>query len=827
MSLLLDALKKAAEEKARKKAEQNDRTESITDTQPLSGQQDATDLNDDQLILSASDQSKQSQSTSDETISDNITDTAYLDGIEIDGTEIDLTEIDGTDIDGTEIDGTEIDGTEIDGTEIDGTEIESAELDQAELGEIDIDHTELDITHIERTEIDSVHQDDTHFNPPGFTDSDQDEEPVDSAEPELSELDIADPDSTELDEISSSNIYPETADPDITDSSTEFTSITGEDRTMLIFDEDDGEDSDEGEFPPLEPGDDLTDINEFDQDYMVDDDVSLPETELTSDDVTEFMGDGLRQGEGTVIRAEEEHDSLIGQDDTTLTNSDSLSLTQVEFDGLILDKDDTRTSTDSLNGYAGLLPENTDELAMEPIEDYTEADKSTVLRSNTSISDFDIERLTNDETVTIKDSTSTRTFAPDNYDRTLMNLSDQDVSRIFPGMKPDAGAVMTPDYARKVFLSKSSNVKTYYYKLYATIAAVLLLTVVVWGMFELQSESEMIDNSLVHLKRDPMPGIIAPKKPDQSTNLFAKQTEANEKARALIAASSGDQVAQKTDTSSQQQEMAEKFSSMTGSVESEGQKVESAEKSSQSIEDAEIADSKQEPEPSSGQSPASTIVASQTAADNRQSASSVQIVNKSNLQVSSGSRIDEKAQLLSIAYQAYEQGDFNSAKKNYDLVLLKDGESRDALLGRAAIHLLENEYDAAIQNYQKLLLANPKDSMAMTSLISVANVDPKVGESQLKTLLRDQPSSAYLHFALGNMFGSQNRWNEAQKAYFEALRFKPEDPNYAYNLAVSLEHMGKGKAASGFYQRALDNVPNALATFNSNLVQQRIQVLSQ
>ena len=818
MSLLLDALKKAAEEKARKKAEESDRTESVTDTQPITGQQDVTDLTDDQLVLSTSGQNKQPSSALDETISDNITDTAFLD----------RTEIDGTEIDGTEIDGTEIDGTEIDGTEIDGTEIDGTELDQSELDEVDIDHTELDITHIERTEIDSAHQDDTHFNPPGSTDSDQDVELVDSAESALSELDKVDPDSTELDEISYSNIYADTPDADITDltdSSTEFTSITGEDRTMLIFDEDDDEDGDK-EFPSLEPGDDLTDINEFDQDYLVDDEVSIPEAELTADDVTEFMGDGIRQNENTVIRAEEP-DSLMGQDDTTLTNSDSLSLTQVDFDGLILDKDDTRTSTDSLNGYAGFVPENSDELAMEPIDDYTEADKSTVLRSNTSISDFDIERLTNDETVTIKDSTSTRTFAPDNYDRTLMNLSDQDVSRIFPGMKPDAGAVMTPDYARKVFLSKSSNVKTYYYKLYATIAAVLLLSVVVWGLFELQTESDMIDNSLVHLKRDPMPGIIAPKKPDQSTNLFAKQTEANEKARALLTASEGDGPLQhQSKTIDQQEEMAEKSNSMAGTVDSDPQSSSGLDAVAEKAE-AEQAKPEQAHVPSSEQAAASTIVASQTVAPTRQSASSVQAAPKSNLQVSSGSRMDKKAQLLTIAYQAYEQGDFNSARKNYDQVLAQDGDNRDALLGRAAIHILENEYDAAIQNYQQLLLANPKDSMAMTSLISVANIEPKVGESQLKTLIRDQPSSAYLHFALGNMYGSQNRWNEAQTSYFQSLKFKPQDPNYAYNLAVSLEHLGKGKAATGFYQRALDNVPNALATFNSNLVQQRIEVLSQ
>ena len=117
--------------------------------------------------------------------------------------------------------------------------------------------------------------------------------------------------------------------------------------------------------------------------------------------------------------------------------------------------------------------------------------------------------------------------------------------------------------------------------------------------------------------------------------------------------------------------------------------------------------------------------------------------------------------------------------------------------------------------------------MAMAALISVANIDPQSGETQLKSLLRDQPESPYLHFVLGNMYGSQNRWSEAQSAYFEALQKKPNDPNYAYNLAVSLEHIGKAGAALTFYQRALKNSSNGLVTFDDQIVMQRVEVLTQ
>ena len=131
------------------------------------------------------------------------------------------------------------------------------------------------------------------------------------------------------------------------------------------------------------------------------------------------------------------------------------------------------------------------------------------------------------------------------------------------------------------------------------------------------------------------------------------------------------------------------------------------------------------------------------------------------------------------------------------------------------------------EKYQQLLIDNPKDSMAMASMISVANIDPQLGETQLKRLLREQPESPYLHFVLGNMYGSQNRWHDAQSSYFEALQKKPADPNYAYNLAVSLEHIGKSKSALTFYQKALANSSAGLITFDQQLVRQRLEALAQ
>ena len=159
-------------------------------------------------------------------------------------------------------------------------------------------------------------------------------------------------------------------------------------------------------------------------------------------------------------------------------------------------------------------------------------------------------------------------------------------------------------------------------------------------------------------------------------------------------------------------------------------------------------------------------------------------------------------------------------------MLALDPDNRDALLGMAAIEVQDGDYNRAIELYQRLLLLNPKDSEAMASLLAVANIDPQNGETRIKEMLREQPDAPYLYFTLGNMYSRQQRWAEAQAAYFQALQRKPDDANAAYNLAVSLEHLGKPEVAVEYYRRALANRDRVLATFDADQVAQRIEVLN-
>jgi len=183
--------------------------------------------------------------------------------------------------------------------------------------------------------------------------------------------------------------------------------------------------------------------------------------------------------------------------------------------------------------------------------------------------------------------------------------------------------------------------------------------------------------------------------------------------------------------------------------------------------------------------------------------------------------------LLEQAYQAFERNDLTGARNGYLRVLARETNNRDALLGLAAIDVRNEDFDAAEARYLKLLEMNPRDSYAAAGLIGLrSQIDPVASESRLKNMLATQPEAAHLHFALGNQYARQSRWAEAQAAYFKAYSSGPENPDYAFNLAVSLDQLHQENLALEYYRRALDLSRRQPANFNRDQTQTRIQELS-
>ena len=158
---------------------------------------------------------------------------------------------------------------------------------------------------------------------------------------------------------------------------------------------------------------------------------------------------------------------------------------------------------------------------------------------------------------------------------------------------------------------------------------------------------------------------------------------------------------------------------------------------------------------------------------------------------------------LMSAYDAYNAGKDSDAQKLYKQVLQHDIRNVDALLGMGAIAQRQGRVADANGWYGKVLEVEPRNNIAQAALIDSQPQGSELNnETHLKNMLAKQPDDANLHVALGNLYAEQNQWPAAQQAYFDAYRLHASADN-AFNLAVSLDQMGKPKLALPYYQRAL------------------------
>jgi len=163
---------------------------------------------------------------------------------------------------------------------------------------------------------------------------------------------------------------------------------------------------------------------------------------------------------------------------------------------------------------------------------------------------------------------------------------------------------------------------------------------------------------------------------------------------------------------------------------------------------------------------------------------------------------DPHSTLLTRAYNAYQSGNLTEAERDYAQAAAS-GRSVDALLGLATIASLKNRDADAQRLYRQVLELDPRHPVAQAALLDLlGNTDAQATESRLKILIERAPSPA-LYQTLGNLYADQQRWNDAQAAYFEAARGAPGNADYAFNLAVSLDHLRQYAAARTYYEKAL------------------------
>lgn len=181
---------------------------------------------------------------------------------------------------------------------------------------------------------------------------------------------------------------------------------------------------------------------------------------------------------------------------------------------------------------------------------------------------------------------------------------------------------------------------------------------------------------------------------------------------------------------------------------------------------------------------------------------------------------------LAAGYAAYQAGDLATAQRHYAMHLRRDPNNVDALNGMGAIAIREGRPEDAIRWFRRSLEAVPGDSVATVGLASLLPTDDIVAqESRLRSQFESSPDDGTTSFALGNALARQGRWSEAQSAYFDAHTADPGNPDYLFNLAVSLDQLDQPALAQTYYRRALDAARSRPAAFNPASAQARLAEL--
>ncbi len=202
------------------------------------------------------------------------------------------------------------------------------------------------------------------------------------------------------------------------------------------------------------------------------------------------------------------------------------------------------------------------------------------------------------------------------------------------------------------------------------------------------------------------------------------------------------------------------------------------------------------------------------------------------IKISRSKSIDKHGVLINEAFQEYLVGDYDSAEVSYRNVLKELPENRDALLGLAAISSRKGQLRQAYDNYLEVLRLYPGDSVAEAALINFQrNGDYSRNESILKTFIQKEPDNSFLYYSLGVLYAAQIRWPEAQQSFFNAYRLETSNPNYAFNLAVSLDHISQQQSAIDYYNAALElanqsSGGSASISFDRAVIISRINALS-
>lgn len=171
---------------------------------------------------------------------------------------------------------------------------------------------------------------------------------------------------------------------------------------------------------------------------------------------------------------------------------------------------------------------------------------------------------------------------------------------------------------------------------------------------------------------------------------------------------------------------------------------------------------------------------------------------------------------INLANFYYEQGLYEKAKEELQVVLSKDPTAWDAFVQLGLISIAEGNLTTALEFNKRAIEFNPKCSQAYNNLgivYKIQNRDKESFDAFLKAL-EINPELWQSYVGLGDLFMERRLYGDAVRTYKKALELNPDNESIYLKIGLCYGEVGQYKKTLSVLYRALKLSPNSIEIMN-------------
>lgn len=173
---------------------------------------------------------------------------------------------------------------------------------------------------------------------------------------------------------------------------------------------------------------------------------------------------------------------------------------------------------------------------------------------------------------------------------------------------------------------------------------------------------------------------------------------------------------------------------------------------------------------------------------------------------------------------------YDSAIQIFDKQLRNNPSDPSALAGKAMALQRVNRDAEALTTYERLISLNPRDLDALTNYLGLLQKqNPEKAMSRLNTLSEQYPDNAAVAGQIAAVFAGQQDTPNALRYFMKAKALDATNPTYPMNIGILYDRMGNSDKAGEFYRSALStakNYPNQVSEQTMEKVSNRLRNLN-